>query len=434
MKMTVATAIAVLIVCYSPPVMSEVWTIDRAVDTAVSASMTVASEALNADGARLDAQSAAKKWYPAFSAGTSANVVSDVMEISMPFKTIRFGDYDSYDLTVGVSQLVYDGGRLAALREASLERSRMSGYRADAARLTAAYQAKRAFYTVVMSDKLLEAAAVSVDEASNHLKDVLARRKQGMALEADVLRARLRVSQAAMERETRKSDCEKARAVFRETLGLAADSEIEVAWKESDITLSYSDTAFETVRRHRPEFSMFDAAIASFEKTSDAAKADRRPTIGFSGGFHYGRPGLNQPANDWMHYFTGGIALKWNIWDWGEAGRVSEKALIEQKKIEQSRTDFERKLTRDLTEATATRDAAVRRFELAREASDFAVTQLALTSSAYREGVATETDYDNAHAAYTKSRFETSSAAVAVETADATLEYILGLSYTGGEK
>ena len=68
---------------------ADVWTLDQTVRKAVEVSNQVDIQKLNAGIADLDAESAVMGWYPAVSLTAGANIVSDVMEISMPFKDIR---------------------------------------------------------------------------------------------------------------------------------------------------------------------------------------------------------------------------------------------------------------------------------------------------------------------------------------------------------
>jgi len=425
-------AIAVTILCFiCPTADAEVWTLGRAVQKAVEASNEIDAERLDASLADIDSEGARSGWYPSVSMSTGANIVSDVMEINLPFNSVRFGDYDSYDFTVGFNQLVYDGGRLKALGNASRERSRMNTNRARAVTLAVEFQSKAAFYGIVLAEKTVETSRTSIEEANKHLAVVLARRRQGLALETDVVRARLRISQAEMYLADRSAELETAKARFREILGLDPGDEITVDWNESAVSLyaRFDESAL----RSRPEFAAFDAAVRSAEQTAETARAGLRPSIGLFGAFHYGRPGLDMPANDWMHYFTGGVLLSWNVWDRGNAGRDTRKALVAKKKAERNKNTFERHISRELTEALAAHGAAEKRRELSAQAAEYAESQLKLVSASYREGMATETDYDNAHTAYTRAMLDTSVASLAVHLSKAKIDYVLGISY-GGEK
>ena len=171
--------------CISPCGFSKEWTIDQTVTTALNVSNKIAVEQFEADEANLDAITAEKGWFPGLSFSAGANYVSEVMKIKMPLKTIRFGDYDSYNFNLSFNQLLYDGGRLKALKEVNDNRSKMSLYNAEAVGLAVELQAKTAFYIVVMAESAYKAAEQSLLKAENHYSDVQAFYSQGMALEND---------------------------------------------------------------------------------------------------------------------------------------------------------------------------------------------------------------------------------------------------------
>ena len=415
------------------PGYAEVWTLDRTVSTALDVSGKLAVEKLEANKADLDAVSAEKSWFPKFSFSAGANYVSDVMEVNMPFKTIRFGDYDSYDFNLTFQQLLYDGGRLKAMEESGKNRSAMSLYTAEAVGLGIEFQAKAAFFNIIMTENSVEAAQQSLIEAKNHFNDVNARYGQGMALENDVLGAKLRISNSEMELISRKADFERSKAAFRKVTGCAPEEDVTVKWEEKDLR-RIETKRFKQAFELRPEFKAFDAAITASEKSVKAARSDLLPNVGLFGGFNYGKPGLDLPSNEWMHYFRGGVQLNWNVWDWGKTKREIEKAYITKKKILKNRDDFNLLVSMQISEAFVNYEEAVKRKKLASEAAEFAQKQLELTHFAYREGMATETDYDNAHTAFTKATFEKSISKAACLLCASKIEYVLGIRYSGGKK
>ena len=76
------------------PAGAEPWTLNRTVKTALESSNTIAVELIGADEAMLDAADAGKGQFPTVSLSAGAQAVSEVMEISLPGKKIRFGDYN----------------------------------------------------------------------------------------------------------------------------------------------------------------------------------------------------------------------------------------------------------------------------------------------------------------------------------------------------
>ncbi|MHB9028285.1 MAG: TolC family protein [Candidatus Latescibacterota bacterium] len=431
MNMQCCLITALSIATLATPSGAEVWTLDRTVQAALESSAEAEVDRLQAESALLDARSAGMGWRPTLSTTVAANYVSEVMEVNLPGGSIRFGDNESFDFRLRLNQLLYDGGRLDALRQAGRSRAEASRHQAEAAGLAAEFRAKTAFYSVAAGQENIQAAEQSIREAQSHLKTVTALREQGMALEDDVLLSRLRVSQAEMNLISRRAERERAEASFRQAAGLPSDAEVSVEWKPLPLALPDS-TAVETAWRLRPEFEAFESALQTAEFTARSARADRRPNIGLAGGFNYGRPGLNLPANDWMHWFSAGVSLNWNIWDWGRVDREVEKAEITRQITIENRDDLRLMIARQVSEALAGFREAERRNALAQQSGEYAQRHLELVKVSFQNGEATERDYDAAHARYTQALHDAAAARIALQISRAQVEYVLGIRYTGG--
>ena len=407
------------------------WTLDDAVKTAVNASHSARVERLEADAASLDTENASAHRYPTLSASASANVVSEVMKLETPVKSIQFGDYDSYDISLRIRQIIYDGGRYSYAGKAAEARHQARLSRAEAGELTAEFEIKSAFYTLLLAEQSAKAVREAINEAENHLHDVEALRDQGMALENDVLRARLRISTARMDLTSREADIERAKAQFRDILGIESDDEVALVWNDTGIDNSDPETNT-SLLFDRPEFRAFEAASRSSQYTARSIRSATYPTVSLSGGLNYGQPGLDPPANDWMHYFSAGITVNWNMWDWNIADREAEKAFIETRKIEADREDFTQEMLRRYREAVTALNEAESRAELAEESAEYARRNLELITASYREGMSKETDYDNAHVAYTKAGIDLAASRIMIYLRVAAVEYICGIRYTEG--
>ena len=422
--------LVILFICNHGTADAEEWTVDRAVAAAVAASRTAGIERLDAHAIDLDTRSASTGWLPNLTMSAGANVVSDVMEIPLPFKSIRFGDYDSYDFAVGFRQLLYDGGRIAESKKTLDARSRATGFRADIIDLETAFRTRTAFWTLAMTQRRVAAESESIRRAEIHLRDAEIRLKEGTALQQEVLSARFRVSQTRMDLTTAEAECDRNAAVFRMITDSPSEMDISLVW-DRDTIPPIPEPDIAGALSVRPETKALNASIEASRYMEKQALSVRRPTLGLFGAFHYGRPGLDMPANDWMHYFIGGVSLSWNVWDWGDASRNAEKAHITGRQSELRLDDFQRSLARELDSARATYREVSQRAALAVEAREVAKARLDLVEAAYREGAATETDYDSAHADYAKAVIDESVAAVSVRIVVAQIDYILGCSLPG---
>jgi outer membrane protein TolC len=225
----------------------------------------------------------------------------------------------------------------------------------------------------------------------------------------------------------------RAQAAFRKVVGISADTPVEAERLEQTAPVS-NETRREFVTGNslnRPEYKVFDAAMEATTLKAESERSGFRPRVMLQGAANYGKPGVNLPANEWMHYFSAGVSLNWALWDWGHTERAVEKAELEGRKIEHERAGFERAITEQAAQAEASYDEALARVELAEKAAQLAEERLALVTDAYNEGMATETDYENAHRAFEKAKHEQNVAKTAVSLSRAYIEYVYGERYFG---
>jgi outer membrane protein len=431
MKHTIEFALAFLIAGIAGPAYPDVWSLDKTVRAAVAASKGAEINRLDAASSLADVVSARMAWRPTVSVSANANYVDKVMEISFGGRNIRFGDYDTYDFKLRLNQLLFDGGRLDALRDAGSERAATSMHQAETTELTAELQAKTAFFEVALAKETIAASDESIREAQNHYADVTALHDQGMALDDDVLLSRLRISQAEMTRVTCDADLERAYASFRRVTGLPPESEVSIDWTPSAGPEPAANA--ETAYKNRPEFKALQATLGAADKTAESARAGHLPTVGLSGAFNYGKPGLDQTQSRWMHYLTGGVSLNWNVWDWGAVNRDVQKADIARQKTEQSIEDLKLSVGRQVSEAMAGYTESSRRASLAEESAEYARLHLQLVNDSFKNGVATERDYDSAHALFTRALHDAAAAKIGLEMSRAQIDYVLGIRYGGAK-
>jgi outer membrane protein len=93
--------------------------------------------------------------------------------------------------------------------------------------------------------------------------------------------------------------------------------------------------------------------------------------VNLEGGWHYGRPGVDLIADDWMDYGSVAVRLSWTLWDWGVRRRQIQSVRAREMSIRERRSDLENDfLTRraiaasHLEAASAGQDKAAERVEL----------------------------------------------------------------------
>ncbi|MCB0495468.1 MAG: TolC family protein [Cyclobacteriaceae bacterium] len=105
---------------------------------------------------------------------------------------------------------------------------------------------------------------------------------------------------------------------------------------------------------NRPELSLIDTKMEGLEAREDLLAAARLPYVGVFGNVGLGYPGYNIFDNTIRPMILGGIAVKWNIWDWNKTKNEKAQLVVGRSVLQQQRDRtelvFERELIKQQSE------------------------------------------------------------------------------------
>lgn len=191
---------------------------------------------------------------------------------------------------------------------------------------------------VVRTNKeILQGHVQVLDKKYNQLKGAVeagaATRSKLQVLEAERLKLQQRVDELGYTEHT-----------LVKTLGnymgaeLTDDVILEMPTPEMDIDGSLN----------RPELSLIDTKMEGLEAKENLVGAARLPYVGIFGTFGLGYPGYNIFDNSISPMALGGIAIKWNIWDWNKTKSEKAQLVVGRSVLEQQRNRTELAFEREL--------------------------------------------------------------------------------------
>ena len=99
---------------------------------------------------------------------------------------------------------------------------------------------------------------------------------------------------------------------------------------------------------NRPELALLDTKMQGLEAKETLAATARLPYIGVFGTFGLGYPGYNIFDNSISPMALGGIAIKWNIWDWNKTKNEKAQLVVGRSVLQQQRNRTELAFEREL--------------------------------------------------------------------------------------
>ncbi len=330
--------------------------------------------------------------------------LDEVQEINLGDGAVPLGNLDNYEVTAGVSQLLYGGGQVgAALRAARLAREH-----ADAARRTTEAGLVRditvQFYGLLLADERVAVQAASVEQLRAYARQTEDRQRHGAVSEFDLLTAQVRLANEQPKLIEARNQRELARAAFATLLNHPGPVAVTGQLEQATQDLALDDMA-QLALEQRQELRGSSIRVGLGREDITSARSEGLPSLRAFFNYH----GANAYQfvsfeDDWEWHWNAGLTLSWNIWD----GNLTRQA-VRQKRFafEQREAEYEAARQAVLLEVRQAYLALVHARELLAASGDsvaLAERALEIARTRYETGLSTYIEFTDANLALSTAR------------------------------
>ncbi|QHI36935.1 hypothetical protein IMCC3317_23050 [Kordia antarctica] len=269
---------------------------------------------------KLDAAVISTSKLPQLSLDAQATYQSEVIEIPIPNANIESLNKDQYRATVSVNQLIYNGGLVDASLKLKSAQLKTKQKQIEVGLYQLKQQINQLYFSILLtqeSELLLNAKQVQLQAK---LKEVKSGIKYGAILPSSdkILEAELlKISQQFQELESNKT-------ALIETLASLINRPLDASTVFQNPLI---ETEFQK-ELNRPELALFQLKKEEIENSESLIhKQNSSKLVGFAIG-GYGNPGLNMLDNSFQPFYTIGIKLNWNVFDWNSNKKQRESLTI----------------------------------------------------------------------------------------------------------
>ena len=239
---------------------------------------------------------------------------------------------DQYGASIDISQTIWDGGAVKALKDAAASQAEADAKSVDASIYGLRAKINELYFGVILMQSNMDQCDLMLSNLETNYKKVESYIENGVAGQTDLDAIRiqkLKTKQEALNIRNTKS-------AYLKMLGLLTGIRFE-----GDTELVKPEpVAVKNEEIQRPELAMYEAQLKALESQNRQITAGLTPKFGLyvSGG--YGRPGLNMLDNEFKPYLTAGVRMTWNIGNFYT--RKNDMRILETKKsgIEAQRLAF----------------------------------------------------------------------------------------------
>jgi outer membrane protein TolC len=269
---------------------------------------------------QLDQEVVSTTKLPQLSLDAQATYQSDVIEIPIPNTSIEPLNKDQYRATLSVNQLIYNGGATAASLDLKSAQLKTKQKQVEVSLYQLKQQINQLYFSILLvqeSELLLNAKqtqlVAKLDEVKSGIKYGVILPSSDKVLEAELLK----LNQQFQELESNK-------LTLIETLSSLISQPLDVSTEFQNPLVEIQINS----ELSRPELDLFQFKKEEIETTESLLSKQNAPKLlGFATG-GYGNPGLNMLDNSFQAFYTVGVKLNWNVFDWNSNKKQRESLAI----------------------------------------------------------------------------------------------------------
>jgi len=250
---------------------------------------------------------------------------SSVPEFAVPFNgptqepTVVFPNIrNTYTLGAQATQVLFSGGRITAHRHASAMEAETAGGERDVVLASLRLQARIAFWRAFAAEAGVHAAETEVARADRLVDDAAAFVEAGLAVQADLLAAEARSSDARLRLVDTKAERERSLAELRSLIGQIPGVEIElVGQMKAPARPETLSELLDEARSQRPELDAARLRVETARAREAVARAGTSPSLQLSTGWELARPNQRHlPLSDtWNDSLYIALGASWTVFD-----------------------------------------------------------------------------------------------------------------------
>lgn len=330
-------------------------------------------------------------WYPQVFLGAQVAYYSDITKLNgnIPLPGIEFPEapHEQYRIFLDLNQTIWDGNtaRKQKLYEQKTTEAAVKQMETEMQQLRE--RINNVYYLILLLREREHLYKLSHQTLASRLTSIEAAVKAGavMLLQENQIQAELlRTEQQLLE--VRK-DKEAVIVILSILTGIKfSDSTV------LKVPVFRNETITDTL--NRPEVEMLDLQIAANKYLEQTIRTKNYPKIlAFLQAGYGNPPGMNLFRNEWDFYWSAGVGMKWNLWDWNSVKREMRMTSIQREKLAIRNETFETNtrtlLIQEKSNILKYREAVHRSDEIVRLHRQI----LCSIASGLKNGVITATDY-----------------------------------------
>jgi outer membrane protein len=345
-------------------------------------------------------------------------------------QTFPIGSDNSYQMGASIAQPLYSKKVGVALEIAdTYHEYSEEAYRGAAQ--DAVLAVKKAFYGVMLAQKLAEANRQGLDVAKANFDNVQSLYKYGKASEFDLLRAEVQLANTEPLVISAENNLVLAGNALKNILALSQETPIIVSGEfgYEAIPAEISEAAKRNALSANPMIAGLSLQESMLEKNIQIERASNFPTVSLIGAYQWQTQDNTFNFNNyqWAKILNVGIQLSYPLFDGFRTSARVDEASVDRQKVYYARLKAEEGLKIQIKSAELKMTEALKRIEGQEKNIAQAEKAVRIAQSRFKNGVGTQFDLLDTQVAMTRTRTNYAQAIYDYLVAKADWQYAVGL-------
>jgi outer membrane protein TolC len=269
---------------------------------------------------------------PRIDVNAQATYQSEVIQLPLNVPNVSPLNKDQYRATLDVSQLVYNGGLIAASAKIKEAQTKTLQQQVTVSLYQLKGRINQLYFTVLLLEERKSILISKLEQLDSKIKEVKSGVKFGAILPSSekVLEAeKLKIKQLLTEIQF-----DKKRAL--ENLSTLTFSTIKenIILKKPKIESDWNG------ENNRPELKLFDLQNEQIEFSKNLISKNKLPKVNAFGQAGYGNPGLNMLDNSFQTFYMVGLKANWNVFDWNKSKTETQSLSLSEAIVSSEKETF----------------------------------------------------------------------------------------------
>jgi len=340
------------------------------------------------------------QYLPSLSSLATYGYTSEVARFRVPITfpgiapvEITAGTKDRYDLAAQIDQPLFTGFRTRNLVRSAAEQFHAQSAQKDATLNQVRLQIGLLYFQIQLDYLQQQVLEQAIERADRHL---------------DIARSFFRAEQTTafdtLEVANRKLQLQSQLAKLRDLhpvlvsrlvhlLSIDYTPEIpELSVENPNLLLDDLDDYEGTAALNRPELKQIRFAQSGQSFRVKALQSSYFPQLYASASYHHARPGVNFFEDAWMDYYTLGLSLRWQLWNWKQDQRQVKKARLDYERLDLQSRQLVLDVSQQVTEAFQQLQTVKQQIDLQRRLAAQERERYRITKDKFQQGLATSLD------------------------------------------